>query len=124
MKHQRKFRWQSLFRDLFLGAIALTVLYDQVFIAAQAQPLLIFLVLFLFASIPALRGDSKGDQYGPFARFVMMVLGIPSFPRSENNDGTASSSDTPTSSESPSSVRRSGRSRKSSRLSIRKGRNA
>lgn len=97
-----KRHWHIPFRDLFLGALALVILYDQVFIAKAAQPLLIFLVVFLFASIPALRGDSKDDEFGPFARFVMMMLGIdvpPPPPPSDDESGTPSSSDTQTSSE-------------------------
>jgi hypothetical protein len=100
-----KKHWHITFRDLFLGSLALVILYDQVFIARAAQPLLIFLVIFLFASIPALRGDSKDDQYGPFARFVMMALGIevPQPPEGKGH-GTGSSSATPTSSGSQPSV--------------------
>jgi hypothetical protein len=100
-----KRHWPITFRDLFLGSLALVILYDQVFIARAAQPLLIFLVIFLFASIPALRGDSKDDQYGPFARFVMMALGIevPQPPEGRNH-GMDSSSATPTSSGSQPSV--------------------
>lgn len=90
--------WPIKFRDLFLGTLALIILYDQVFIAKAAQPLLIFLVIFLFASIPALRGDSKDDQYGPFARFVMMALGIEVPQPPDEGRGTGSSSATPTSS--------------------------
>jgi hypothetical protein len=100
-----KKHWHIPFRDLFLGTLALIILYDQVFIAKAAQPLLVFLVIFLFASIPALRGDSKDDQYGPFARFVMMALGIevPQPPEGKDH-GTDSSSATPTSSGSQRSV--------------------
>jgi hypothetical protein len=101
-----KKHWHITFRDLFLGTLALIILYDQVFIARAAQPLLIFLVIFLFASIPALRGDSKDDQYGPFARFVMMALGIevPQPPDERGRSGTGSSSATQTSSGSEQSV--------------------
>lgn len=96
-----KKHWHIPFRDLFLGTLALIILYDQVFIARAAQPLLIFLVIFLFASIPALRGDSKDDQYGPFARFVMMALGIEvPQPPEERGHGTDSSSVTQMSSDS------------------------
>lgn len=86
MKH----RWQPLLRDLFLIAVALVVLYDQVFIASKAQALLIFLVIFLFGSVPALRGDSKPGHYSTFARFVMLVLGVhmpDSFEENETGGG-------------------------------------
>ena len=64
-------------RDLFLGTLALVVLYDQVFVAAKAQPILIFLVIFLFGCIPALRGDRKQEgEYGPFVRIIMSLLGV------------------------------------------------
>lgn len=69
-------RWQALLRDLFLITVALVVLYDQVFIASKAQALLIFLVIFLFGSVPAIRGDSKPGHYSSFARIVMLVLGV------------------------------------------------
>lgn len=93
-----KRHWHIPFRDLFLGTLALIILYDQVFVARAAQPLLIFLVIFLFASIPALRGDKKDDQYGPFARFVMMALGIEVPPPPNPPDGgTDSLPDTQTS---------------------------
>lgn len=99
----RKLSYRTLFRDIFLGTIALVILYDQVFIAAHAQPLLIFVVFFLFASIPALRGD-QSTQPSMFARFVMYVLGIqsPNLP-DEHNSSTRSQNDTPTSADSPES---------------------
>jgi hypothetical protein len=92
MKQQRKSRWPGLFRDLFLGTVALVILYQQVFIATAAQPLLIFLVIFLFASIPALRGDTK-DGLSLLQTFVLKAMGV-ELPLPENQDGTKSSDDT------------------------------
>lgn len=87
------------FRDLFLGALALVILYDQVFIAPTAQAILIFLVIFLLGSIPALRGDSASGKPSIFARFIMTMLGV-EFPSAWTDedapDGTSSSDDTPT----------------------------
>lgn len=71
-----RLRWQGLLRDLFLIAVALVVLYDQVFVASKAQALLIFLVIFLFGSVKALRSDDKPGHYSTFARLVMLALGV------------------------------------------------
>ena len=88
-------KWQSILRDVFLGSIALAILFDQVFLVAHAQPILIFLVIFLFGSIPALRGDSKGGRPSTFARVIMTLLGI-SFPESyeDNEEGNRPSDST------------------------------
>jgi hypothetical protein len=69
----------------------------------SAQPLLIFLVLFLWASIPLLRGDSKDGQ-SLLQRFVLKMMGI-EIPDSDepNRDGTKSSDDTLRRSDSPAS---------------------
>lgn len=94
-------RKRDLLRDLFLGALALIMLYDQVFIAPHAQAILIFTALFLLGSIPALRGDDQKHRYGPFARLVMMALGIP-FPtdfQELEEDGIPSGSGSQTSSD-------------------------
>jgi hypothetical protein len=76
---------RQLIRDLFLTGLALAILYQQVFVAAQAQAILIFLVIFLLGSVPVLRGDTK-DEPGVFARFIMSMLGV-------HPDGYDSSSD-------------------------------
>lgn len=92
----------QLLRDLFLGSLGLGILYDQVLVAHAAQPILIFLVIFLFGSIKALRGDDRPPgQYSPFVRIIMKMLGV-EFPEnfSDNESGTTpSSSDTPPSSD-------------------------
>jgi len=100
-------RWRPLLRDAFLIGLALAILYDQVVIAREAQAILIFLVLFLFGSVPALRGDSKPGEYGTFARFVMFMLGVavPEKELEEEESDTHSDTDGPTSSGSPSSAR-------------------
>jgi hypothetical protein len=96
----------NLFRDVFLGGLALAILYEQVFEVAAAgkavQPILIFLVIFLFGSIPALRGNSKSNQPSTFARVIMAIMGV-SMPSdyAENEEsslpsGTGSSSNGPT----------------------------
>jgi hypothetical protein len=79
-----------------LTVVALVILYDQVFIAPTAQPILIFLVIFLFGSIRFLRGDDKPGQQTPFARIVMKLLGIEMPESYEDNEGgtTPSSPDT------------------------------
>lgn len=101
-----------MFRDLFLGSVALAILYDQVFeVAAQGktvQPILIFLVIFLFGSIPALRGDNKGNRPSTFARIIMAVMGVQfpeTFEENEKNPpiGTESSTDGQTPHRGPSS---------------------
>lgn len=69
-------RWRQWLRDAFLLALSLIILYDQVFIASTAQPVLIFLVIFLWGCIPALRGDQKPGHYSLFARLVMHLMGI------------------------------------------------
>jgi hypothetical protein len=100
MKQQRKSRWPNLFRDLFLGTLALVILYDQVFVVAASgkavQPILIFLVIFLFGSIPALRGNDKRNQPSTFARVVMALMGVSLPTNYEENEedpdiGTSSS---------------------------------
>jgi hypothetical protein len=111
-----KSRWARLLRDLFLGGLALAILYDQVFLTSHAQSILIFLVIFLFGSIPALRGDQSPGHYSTFARVVMMVLGV-AFPENwdEVDEGrTPSQGDFPTHSGGPRSARRHSASRKSS----------
>jgi hypothetical protein len=65
-----------LLRDLFLGGLALAILYDQVLVAHAAQPILIGLVIFLFGSIKALRGDDRPHEVSTFARLVMAMLGV------------------------------------------------
>lgn len=72
-------------RDLFLTGLALAILYQQVFVAAQAQAILIFLVIFLLGSVPVLRGDTK-DRPGVFARFIMSMLGVKEFYDDSSND--------------------------------------
>lgn len=67
---------REILRDLFLGGLALAILYDQVLVARTAQPILIFLVIFLFGCIPFLRGDRKEGEYGPFVRIIMSLLGV------------------------------------------------
>jgi|SRR5208282_3633535 len=104
---------QRLIRDLFLGGLALAILYDQVLVARSAQAILIFLVIFLFGSIPMLRGDSKGNGPTTFARVVLRVvaslLGV-KLPESflENEEeppaDLPSSTDGPTQSRGPLSV--------------------
>ncbi len=98
MKHRRKSKWPVHFRDLFLGALALIILYDQVFVAHTAQAILIFLVVFLLGSIPALRGDSSSGKPSVFARFIMAMLGVeyPSGWTDEDQGGTDSSDAGPT----------------------------
>jgi hypothetical protein len=99
---------RNRFRDIFLVSLALVILYDQVFIARAAQPLLIFLVIFLFASVPALQGDTtEGESL--FQKFVLRAMGIE---MDKLRDGMDSSPDTPTQSDSRSSSHRSPRSRK------------
>jgi hypothetical protein len=91
------------FRDVFFTTLALIILYQQVFVATAAQPLLIFLVIFLFACIPALRGDGKdGDSL--LQRFVLNAMGIRPPSEDDRPSFTGSSSDTPTPSESRSSA--------------------
>ena len=86
---RRRHNWSSILRDLFLGSIALVILYDQVFqVAAKGkavQPILIFLVIFLFGSIPALRGDGRGGRPSTFARVIMTLLGV-TFPQNYDED--------------------------------------
>ena len=65
----------QILRELFFGILALVILYDQVFIAPTAQAILVFLAIFFLGSIPALRGD-KQDKVGPFARFIMAMMGV------------------------------------------------
>lgn len=100
MTPQGKSRWPGLLRSLFLGSLALAILFDQVVVAPTAQPILIFLVIFLFGCIPALRGDGNSNKPSPFARIIMALLGV-SFPASfreneEHPDGIGSSTDGPT----------------------------
>lgn len=113
MGHTRTLKWPSLLRDLFLGSLALVILYDQVFLAATAQPILIFLVIFLFGSIPALRGDGKSTRPSTFARIIMMILGI-HFPESydANEKGEEPSGDGPTPSHGASHAEHSASQRK------------
>lgn len=100
-------RWRPLLRDAFLIVLALVILYDQVFIARSAQAILIFLVIFLFGSVPALRGDAKPGEYGTFARFVMFMLGVelPEEHEHRDYDGPLDT-DGPTSSDLPPSAER------------------
>lgn len=76
MNPQKHQWWKLTFRDIFLGGLALAILYDQVLVAAAAQPILVGLIVFLLGSIPALRGDRKQGEYGPFARVVMLMMGV------------------------------------------------
>lgn len=95
--------WKLTPRDLFLGAIALGILYDQVYVAREAQAILIGLVVFLFGSIPALRGDKEAKEgYGPFARFVLLLLGIklPSEDPRDRSNADTPHGDTPSDSDS------------------------
>lgn len=72
-----KLRWAELLRDLFLGGLATAILYQEVWVAPEAQPILIFLVIFLYGCIPFLRGDKrKQGEYSPFVRLVMMFMGV------------------------------------------------
>lgn len=83
-----------------MGVLALVILYDQVFVVAAkgkaVQPILIFLVIFLFGSIPALRGNDKRNQPSTFARVVMALMGVSLPTNYEENEedpdtGTSSS---------------------------------
>lgn len=69
--------WQRWLREAFLFLLGAAILYDQVLVAHEAQMVLIVLVLFLWGCIPALRGDAKPGKLGPFARIVMLLMGIP-----------------------------------------------
>lgn len=104
----RRPRWLPLIRDLFLGGVALFVLWTQLPVDGHgpAQAILIFLVIFLFGSIPALRGDSRPGHYGPFVRIIMAMMGV-QFPDSfeDAEDGsTVSGPDTRKPSGSPGSA--------------------
>jgi hypothetical protein len=114
MTQRRKPRWPGLLRDLFLGSLALVILYTQLFLDKPAQPILIFLVIFLFGSIPALRGDNKGNRPSTFARIIMSLMGV-QFPEnySENEEGTQPFADGPTPSPGPSHAGHSASSSKS-----------
>jgi hypothetical protein len=117
MKQQTRAKLTSLFRNLFLGSLALAIFVDQVFLVATAQPILIFLIIFLLGSIPALRGDGKSGRPSTFARVIMMLLGV-QFPESyseneEHPDGTRPSTDGPTPSPGPSHAGHSASSSKS-----------
>lgn len=88
------------FRDLFFGTLATGILVDQVLIVNHAQPILIFLVIFLYGAVPALRSDERPGHHSPFARFIMIILGIP-FPEGQDDQegaGGHGSHHTPTSS--------------------------
>lgn len=109
MKHRSKSKWHVHFRDLFLGALALVILYDQVFIATAAQPILIFLVVFLLGSIPALRGDNQSGRPSVFARLIMNLLGVEYPSQWTDQDGTDSSDagQTPSDGHAPEAAQRS-----------------
>lgn len=103
MNRLRPGSWRMLLRDLFLGALALAILFDQVLITPHAQPILIGLVIFLFGSIKALRGDDRTHEVSTFARVIMSIMGV-ELPDSykDNEEGhTPSAPDTPTSSDGP-----------------------
>lgn len=72
-------KWTQRLRDLFLGGLALFILWTQLPLDGhkEAQPILIFLVIFLFGCIPALRGDNKQEGgYSPFVKIIMAILGV------------------------------------------------
>lgn len=48
-------------RDLLFFAIGCAIAYHEVFVADEAEPLLIFTVLFLWGLIPAFWGDRAPD---------------------------------------------------------------
>jgi len=99
-------------RDIFLGTLATFIILDQTpaLGTKHAQSLLIFLAIFLYGCIPALRSDSK-EAIGPFARFIMALMGIsPSsvFLEDSKESGIDSSKPIPASSASVSSLLPSG----------------
>ena len=90
-------RRQQLIRDFLLVCLALFILWTQLPLDRHgpAQPILIFLVIFLFGCVPFLRGDQKGNKYGPFVRIIMSLLGVQlpeNFQDSENVDETPDAS--------------------------------
>jgi hypothetical protein len=105
MKQQRKSRWlhnhRIKFRDFFFITVGLGILWTQLPVDhhGPAQPLLIFLVIFLWAAAPLLRGDSK-EGLNPIQKFALKIMGID---LEENQDGTKSSGNTRQQSESSAS---------------------
>lgn len=49
-------------RDIFFFLIGCVIAYHEVFLADEAEPLLIFTVLFLWGLIPAFWGDRAPDR--------------------------------------------------------------
>jgi hypothetical protein len=66
-------RFAKLGRELFFFASAMVILYQQVFVASTAQPILVFLALFFLGSIPALRGDGESSF---LSRLLLALLGM------------------------------------------------
>src|ERR1700677_983032 len=76
MKRLRKARWSGWFRNLFFLASATAILVDQAFIMPTAQPILVFLGIFLLGCVPALKGD-KSEGVNPIVRLIMSMMGVP-----------------------------------------------
>jgi hypothetical protein len=81
-------RFRLAFRELVPLILAVAVFYQQVFVAKSIQPLGVFLIIFLLGSVPALRSDNQKRSFSPFARFVLLALGItlPEPPDSEEEE--------------------------------------
>jgi hypothetical protein len=104
-------RHKIKFRDFFFITVELVILWTQLPVDhhGPAQPLLIFLVIFLWAAAPLLRGDSK-EGMNSVQRFALKMIGGE---MDENPSGTNSSDDIQPQSESSVSHSRSHSSHKS-----------
>lgn len=64
---------RHLFRDIFFISTGVAVLGDQTFFVPSAQPVLVFLGLFLLGCAPALHVDDSSGS--PWIKLLLGMLG-------------------------------------------------
>jgi hypothetical protein len=87
-----KQRITAIFRDGLLLALGVGILVWQAFLVVSAQPILIFLGLFLIFSVPFMRGDKK-DGTNPFVRLILGMLGVPLPDQDSSDDSRTNTTD-------------------------------